>query len=94
MSVNDINTDHSYDEDDPLVSRLRNLHWAEVDPDVRERCWRRIQSRMSEIEAQQEAERAKDGVNVGERYAFSRFSPARARTLPAVPRTGATASYS
>jgi hypothetical protein len=37
-----------YDDDDdeengPLVDRLRNLQWPEVDPDLRERSWEQFQ---------------------------------------------------
>lgn len=36
-------------EDDELIRRLRNLKWPEVQPEVRERCWREFQKRIAKM---------------------------------------------
>ena len=33
---------------EPLVDRLRNLHWPDVSAEARERCWREFQEMMIE----------------------------------------------
>jgi hypothetical protein len=62
--------------EDPLVHRLRNLEWANVSPEVRARCWKRINQRV--VEQPSPNGKASDAASLsrardtGERYAFSR----------------------
>ena len=65
-------------DNDPLVSRLRGLQWADVPSDVRTRCWERISSRMSTLEDKAPTAPAAAVRNTGERYDFTRrLKPAR-----------------
>jgi hypothetical protein len=70
-TVDSRSRDWVYLEDDPLVGRLRRLQWAEVSPEIRERCWEKISARISEM---QPREASSDGRvrAIGDRYAFSR----------------------
>ena len=65
-------------DDGPLEVRLRGLRWAEASPEVRERCWRRLNDWMGE--------QGDEGPGPGEpdhcdRHPFSRRPSPRRRTL-------------
>ena len=85
-------------EDDELVQRLRNLEWAHVQPELRDRCWKEFSQRIKEKKAKRHAEVPGQTTNLGERYDFRRFhsaarlSVAQAASRPHRPRTAFSVS--
>ena len=73
--------DHSYADDDPLVSRLRSLEWPGVDPELRERCWEDFVRRLEDPDAapSRERERVPEATrrSVARRQDFTRRLPQR-----------------
>jgi hypothetical protein len=65
-------------EGDELVRRLSKLEWAPVPSELRERCWKDFEQRMSQNGSTgSEPARSRAAFNVGERYEMRRFAPAR-----------------
>src|SRR5437899_3643063 len=71
--------------DDPLEGRLRSLRWMEAPTDVRERCWRVLDARMSGEQLVEEGvptdDPLQDGPDSCERHPFRRGAPPRRVTL-------------
>jgi hypothetical protein len=70
--VHGLDADWMEMENDPLVERLRALKWADVPGDMRARCWERINTRMSSLDAGAPAPPTAAARESGERYDFSR----------------------
>ena len=69
---------------DPLEARLQSLRWMEAPSDVRERCWRMLDARMSgepPVEAPETDEQFLDGPGRCDRHPFRRGTPLRRQTL-------------
>jgi len=65
-------------EGDELVRRLNKLEWAPVPDELRERCWREFEQRMTENGSDRpEVARSRAAFNVTQRYEMRRFAPAR-----------------
>jgi hypothetical protein len=83
-ALDEYSSDWRFDDDDELVRRLRTLEWAPVPNELRSRCWDDFSRRLSEqaptpVEpaTRQLGSRTRAGTNLGERYDFRRFAPAR-----------------
>ena len=73
-------------EDDELVRRLNKLEWAPVPDELRERCWKEFEQRMTQNgNSPASAARSRAAFNVGERYEMRRFAPARRLAAAQMP---------
>lgn len=64
--------------DDELVRRLSKLEWAPVSAELRERCWREFEQRISQsANGTDEGARSRTAFNIAERYEMRRFAPVR-----------------
>jgi hypothetical protein len=60
-------------QDDELVQRLRNLKWAEVSPELRQRCWKELTARIAARDGAPESPSQPDGDReLFERHEFTR----------------------
>ena len=65
-------------EGDELVRRLSKLEWAPVPAELRERCWRDFEERITQsTNGSGEHVRPRRAFNIAERYDMRRFAPAR-----------------
>lgn len=65
-------------EDDELVRRLRNLEWAPVPVELRQRCWDDFSQRVAQRSSRTEhAAGMRAPADVGDRYDFRRFVATR-----------------
>jgi hypothetical protein len=73
-------------EGDELVRRLSRLEWAPVPEELRERCWREFEQRLSHNgDGADEVARSRPAFNVGERYEMRRFAPTRRLAVAELP---------
>jgi hypothetical protein len=77
-------------EGDELVRRLGRLEWAPVPDELRERCWKDFEQRVTQQNgnAAGESARSRAAFNVGERYEMRRFAPARRLAAAELPGRG------
>jgi hypothetical protein len=65
-------------EGDELVRRLSGLEWAPVPDELRERCWKEFEQRVTQNgNGSGATARSRPAFNVGERYEMRRFAPTR-----------------
>jgi hypothetical protein len=73
VALHEMDPDWINPENDPLVRRLRDLEWAKVSSELRDRCWERINNRMTEMPVPEPVSQPFAPLrDVGERYDFSR----------------------
>ncbi len=75
-------------ESDELIGRLSQLEWAPVPTELRERCWKDFEQRITQNGAASEPVRSRAAFNVGERYEMRRFAPARRLAAAELPGRG------
>ena len=76
-------------EGDELVRRLSRLEWAPVSAELRERCWREFEQRISQsVNGAGEHTRSRADFNIAERYEMRRFAPVRRVSVAQLPPRG------
>ena len=75
MSADDYRSGWDMDGDE-LVHRLSKLEWAPVPAELRERCWKEFEQRISQ-NGDGERTQSRAAFNVAERYEMRRFAPVR-----------------
>ena len=77
MSADDYRSGWDMDGDE-LVHRLSKLEWAPVPTELRERCWREFEQRISENgDGGGDRTQSRAAFNIAERYEMRRFAPVR-----------------